>query len=163
MVEKLLNAQSMLGRDSERLVEAQLMKARRVALRFRRVTLVHGQRRRFTGPPQQVRQISVRACQFGPAIHYENDLRSGLQRFAHLLVDQARELFQVAEQHAARVDQVEPAPLPYGGHADAVAGNPGLVAHDRASARRDAVEESGLPDVWSPYNHDGRALSGAHG
>ncbi len=67
----------------------------------------------------------------------------------------------VAAGHpAAGVDEPELAALPLGRDLLAVAGDAGLLLHDRLTATDDAVEEGGLADVGTP--HDGHDREVGH-
>ena len=92
------------------------------------------------GHAEQARQFLVGDREFAPAVHHQNDLCGLLDGDTCLLNDFGGDLCGFADQHPARIHQIELLSQPLRRAVDAVAGDARLIAHNCPAAAGDAIE-----------------------
>src|SRR6516164_6602779 len=99
-------------------------------------------------------EVEVGRGEFGAAIDDHDDDIGLVEGQAGLAIDFRRDQGLVVRDNAPGVHNAGDAAIPADFAIDAVAGNAGLVAYDRAAALRELVEEGGFADVGASADGD---------
>ncbi len=147
-VQQVARAQPLGRGDRDRLAQPEAMELGGERYLGHAVALVGRDDRRQRGAAQQVGHLLIARTHAGARVDDEHrHLGIGDPR-ACLIADRARQRVLVLEVHAARVDQLELAPVPLAVDLVAVARDPRTLVHDRLTAAREPVDQRGLAHVW---------------
>ena len=112
--------------------------------------LVHRQKQRLAAAHQHAHQVVVGAGQLGARIHHQHQRVGLFQSHLGLGVNLRGNQLRVVGHNAARVHQAKLPALPLELAIDAVAGDAGLVAHNRAAAAVSRLKSVDLPTLGRP-------------
>jgi len=165
LVEQVADIVAVLGRDGDKVLNAELAKVLRRGIELRRIDFVDGQKERLAGAQQQAREVKVGRGQLSAAIDHHHNGLGLFERNAGLPEDLRRNQRFVIGHDATRIHQARRAAGPANLAVDAVARDARLVADNGAARLGEAVKERGFADVGAAHNgkggHRGRAGRGA--
>ena len=150
----------MLRTHRKHVADAQPAKILRLVGQRLGLHLVHRKKQRLASALQQPRQFVVRPRQLRAHIHHHHQHVRFFQRHLRLHKDFCCDELRIVGHNAAHIHQPVAPPRPLVLAINTVARNARLVAHNRAPAPGDPVEERAFAHVGPPHNrHQGQMCS----
>ncbi len=160
LIEQVANVVPMLRRNRNEVRQPQPAKVLSRSAQAFDVHLVDREKDGLPQPPQQLRQVHVGRGEFGPPVDHHDDRRGLVECKPCLRKDLCRNQRVVVGHNAAGVDDARDLPLPLDLAVDAVAGDAGLIADDRAPRAGKPVEQGRLAHIRPPADgNQGHPLS----
>ena len=162
-VEQVADAERVFGGDGEDGLEAEAAVVFGLSDELFGVDLVDGEHDGLAAAQQMPGEVEVGRGEFGAAVDDHDDDFGFVERDAGLAVDLGGNEGFVVGDDAAGVDDAGDAAVPADLAIDAVAGDAGLVADDRAAGLGELVEEGGFADVGASADGEERLVVGGAG
>jgi hypothetical protein len=155
MIQQIIDAELVFGRDREDVLKPELVKIKGQIFAAGAVDFVDSESDGLVQAVEHFSQFAINGGDFRAAIDEEDDVISFFESFGGLAKNFGGDQLMVMGDQASSIDDLEVFAPVFGLAVDSISGDAGFVAHNSSALPCDGVKQSGLSDI-RPAHDDQR-------